>query len=132
MSESVTITLDVPARDLSPNARCHWRKKAKARQVQRYSAGLMAFALTVKDDKKKWDKASILVRWFSRTANGLRLDSDNIIGSLKGAIDGLEDAGLLLNDLGVTWLPPERAVDKANPRIELVVTRIDPRVEEKA
>ena len=74
----------------------------------------------------RWPAASILVRWYGATAHCLRLDADNIIGSLKGAVDGLADAGLIADDRGVTWLPPVRAVDKANPRVELIVTKTEP------
>lgn len=131
MKETVTIIVGVPHNRLSPNSRGHWRGKATqvtaARQTTKFLTQVaLGFA------NCNWDKASILVRWFGRHHNCLRLDQTNIIGSLKPHEDGLVDGGLLRNDRGVTWLPPERAVDKANPRVELVVTRIDPRVEEKA
>ncbi len=121
---SVTITLPIPARSLSPNARVHWAARSKARAQQRGSAHAHARAAMFLPER--WPSASILVRWYGKTAQCLRLDADNIIGSLKGAVDGLADAGLIADDRGVTWLPPVRAVDKANPRVELVVTKTEP------
>lgn len=126
---TVTVTLPIPARSLSPNARVHWAARSKARGYQRSNAKFATFvALSTSPgpDTYRWPSASILVRWYGATAHCLRLDADNIIGSLKGAVDGLADAGLIADDRGVTWLPPVRAVDKANPRVELVVTKTEP------
>ena len=127
-ADSITVTIGIPHRALSPNGRAHWRTKAKYRKAQREASHMMAalsLDLTVYagwPNPPKWPAATIAVQWFGKTANVLRMDADNAIGSLKGAIDGLADAGLLADDRGVTWLPPVFAVDKANPRVELVVT----------
>lgn len=119
--KSVTITVPIPHRSLSPNARAHWRTKAKHKKTARLTA-----RIEVRDavgTGKMWSAASVAVVWFAKTANGLRMDHDNIIGSLKGTIDGIADAGLLADDRGVTWLPPRVEVDKLNPRIEITITK---------
>lgn len=120
--KSVTVTIPVPHRSLSPNARAYWAVKAKHKQNARHTAQI----LTLKETKcsiHNWPTASVAVVWFARTASGLRMDHDNIIGSLKGTIDGIADAGLLADDRGVTWLPPRVEVDKLNPRIEITITK---------
>ncbi len=123
---TVTVTLPIPARSLSPNARVHWAARSKARAGQRALAAMRARGAMPGPFPYRWPSASILVRWYGKTAQCLRLDADNIIGSLKGAVDGLADAGLIADDRGVTWLPPVRAVDKANPRVELVIIKTEP------
>ncbi len=70
-----------------------------------------------------WECARLDVTWYGKTAQCLRLDADNIIGSLKGAIDGLVDAGLLVDDRGVSWGRPAREKDSHRPRVELKITK---------
>lgn len=124
-SETVVITLPIPDPKLSPNGRAHWRQKSRLVQAHRAEGKLRTWKAMGLAPFGEWERASILVRWFGRHHNCLRLDQTNIIGSLKPYEDGIVDAGLLKNDRGVCWLPPERAVDKANPRIEMVVTRME-------
>ena len=61
----------------------------------------------------RWTHATVRLRWYAKTARWP--DADNAIGSVKGAIDGLVDAGVLLDDDNLTWLPIERHKDKARP-----------------
>ncbi len=123
---TVTVTIPIPSPALSPNGRAHRRALAAARKRQRAATANLTREALPTLTGYCWPTADLLVRWYGATANCLRLDSDNIFGYLKGAIDGLRDGGLIKDDRGVTWLPPVRAVDKANPRVELVVTKTEP------
>ena len=122
---TLTITLPLPPKHLSPNARPHWRAKAKATKAYRITAGLTAAGILTgqHDPRPMWKSATVQVRAFYRDAR--RRDKDNILASLKAAFDGLKDAGLIEDDSGLTHLPMVLAVDKARPRVELVVTRAE-------
>lgn len=121
MTTPITITLAIPHRSLSPNARPHWRTKANHRALQRHAANVATLA-ALNCEWPRYRTATVQVHWFGKTAQCLRMDQDNIIGSLKGAIDGIVDGGLLFDDHGLTWKPHVVAKDAANPRVELVVT----------
>jgi crossover junction endodeoxyribonuclease RusA len=113
-----TITLPIPNRVLSPNARSHWRVVAKAKAALRLHAKCVA---TV-SDPPQWKRARVVVEWFTKTKR--RPDEDNARSSLKAAFDGLQDAGILHNDRGLEHGPMVFAVDKANPRVVLTVTEL--------
>lgn len=120
---SYTIVLPLPHKSLNPNARPHWRAKAKAVKGYRLSAHLTARGVrgAERDSDPLWPAATVLVRAYFKDAR--RRDKDNIQASLKAAFDGLVDAGLLADDSGLTHLPMEIHKDKDRPRIELVVTK---------
>lgn len=123
---TITITLPLPHKNLSPNARCHWAAKAKAAKMARYDAKratLRAIALLDLDGLPLWKSATVQATFYKRTSHVT--DSDNALASLKNAFDGLADAGLIANDRGLTHLPVKFAVDKNDPRVELTVTKGD-------
>ena len=114
----IRITLPLPDRILSPNARAHWATKSRAvkaaREVARWTttiAGGACLMLTT---------ARIDIRAFHTIKR--RRDRDNLIASCKAYFDGLADAGLIANDSGFTLGPVVFGVDKEEPRIELEVS----------
>lgn len=122
MKQIITITLPLPDKALSPNARVHWAKKAKLTKSYRLCA---AFAMIAQIQKgkalKPWKKASYIARFYFKDSR--RRDADNAIASLKSALDGVADAGLVVND-SVLWPErPEFHTDKDNPRVEITFTK---------
>lgn len=116
---SITITLPLPDPALSPNARVHWTKKAKCAKHYRWEAQCNVMAKTPR--RLMWEKASYTARFYFRDAR--RRDADNAIASLKSALDGVADAGLVIND-SVLWPErPEFHTDKENPRVEITFTK---------
>lgn len=116
---AVRITFPVPPRVLSPNARCHWAVKAKATKYLRQSVcSLAKEAMGIQ--KRKWNTANCKVIWYARTRR--RMDRDNCLAMLKAAFDGLVDAGVLIDDCGLTHLPLELHCDPQQPRVELLVS----------
>lgn len=118
VQRSIVITLPIPRRELSPNARCHWHAKRRAvkaaREVARWTttvAGGACLMLTA---------ARIDIR--AMHATDRRRDRDNLISSCKAYFDGLADAGLIANDSGFTLGPVVFEVDKENPRLEMEIT----------
>jgi crossover junction endodeoxyribonuclease RusA len=118
----LTVTLPLPPKELSPNARCHWR--VKALKTQGYRADARALAFVALQDAimaaPRWKAATMQVRWFTRTAH--HCDPDNGLSCMKSAIDGLTDARIFSDDKGLTHLPIIFAKDAKNPRVELTIT----------
>jgi crossover junction endodeoxyribonuclease RusA len=96
---TVTIYLPLPPDALKPNARVHWRTKAKATKTYRETARWAAHA----PHPAAWKAAEIQAHF--RFKQDRRRDRDNLLASLKAAFDGLVDARLLSDDSGVTHLP---------------------------
>lgn len=117
------IVLPLPHKSLSPNARVHWAAKARVVKQTRFDACLCV-SLWMKTwgwkDAPRWKAATVRCRFYFRTK--ARRDSDNCAASCKAIWDGFTDAGVWVDDCGVTHLPPELHVDKANPRLEIEVT----------
>lgn len=124
-----TFDLPLPPDELKPNSRSHWRQKAKKTQEYRGETFMIAHGLLVKSgmvNKPMLDKAVVQVEFYHKTS---RLqDSDNIIASLKAAIDGLTSAGILNDDNNLTWLPVKRMVAKEHerkPGVILTITQVE-------
>lgn len=120
---ALTITLPLPPKELNPNGRTHWRAKMKPKQVYRERAWLECVAQP--GHAMGLQEATVGVRFYHRTKN--HRDPDNIIASLKHAIDGIVRAGVLADDDRLTWLPVERLTDKDNPRVEITIDGKDQR-----
>jgi len=119
---TVTISLPLPHKHLSPNSRCHWRAKAKAVKAYRAQAGLEVMAETC-GERWLWKEATVECRFYFKDIR--RRDADNLLASMKSAFDGLADAGLVENDAAFTYLPVQQAKDKTNPRVEIAIERKD-------
>ena len=117
---SISITLPLPERALSPNTRVHWSRKAKAVKRYRRLAWATAAEASGPGMPEMWAKASVAIAAYYPTRR--HPDPDNLIASLKAAFDGLADAGIVSNDRGLWPLRPEIFTDRANPRIELTIT----------
>jgi crossover junction endodeoxyribonuclease RusA len=84
----VRVALPWPSRDLSPNARLHWARKAKAVKSARTTcAWLVREAIR---RKPEWAAADIAMEFCPPDYR--RRDRDNLIASMKAATDGLADA----------------------------------------
>ena len=115
------ITLPLPPKQLSPNARCHWAVKAKKVKWYRQTAGYAALTdcpEVVTQDPM--ETATVQCRFFFKEDR--RRDGDNLLASMKAAWDGLVDAGLFVDDSGLTHLPVVQEKDPKNPRVEIHIT----------
>jgi Holliday junction resolvase RusA-like endonuclease len=125
MTDSVTIELPLPPRELSPNHTVGSRggRLGKAAKIKKYRqlACYRTSPLILSNDGAPWERASVACRFcFARRG---RRDRDNLLASMKAAFDGITDAGLVSDDAGLTHLPVEIDYDKANPRVVVTVTR---------
>ena len=115
------ITLPLPPACLSPNARVHWAAKAKAAKTMRELACLNAKAWCNENENTyPWREATMQLTFYFKTA--ARRDPDNCLSSCKSVIDGIVDAGVLLDDDMITHLPVVRMKDKDNPRLEMEIS----------
>jgi crossover junction endodeoxyribonuclease RusA len=109
----LVITLPHPPRELHPNGRCHWAKKARMTKKLRGDVATLAKSVTVTPFKQP----VIDVLWYRKSKG--RIDRDGIIASLKAVCDGLTDARYWRDDADLRWGEVEHGVDKEHPRVEL-------------
>jgi len=117
---SITILLPLPTRDLSPNARIHWAKRAKLVKASRKVAGLASLEALNLRKPPGWLKAKMEVKAYFKTLTFP--DPDNFIASLKSSIDGIADSGIILDDKALWPERPVFAKDASNPRLEITIT----------
>jgi crossover junction endodeoxyribonuclease RusA len=116
----IAINLDMPHKHLSPNSRCHWAQKATAKSAQRNTAHQLIRSELIKsgDRRPMWKTANVQI--VVTPPDRRRRDKDNLLASLKAAFDGAQDAGLIADDSGLTYLPITiTEPDKANAGVTL-------------
>lgn len=125
----ITIKLPLPRYELSPNA-CRGQSRAaamrKARTIRRYRKLAYEECLVHQlgcSAAEYAGRARIHYRFFWETRR--RRDAANMIAMMKPAVDGLVDAGLLVDDdiehLEAPTFEPD--YDAAWPRVEITVSR---------
>ena len=119
-TEAITIVLPIPPVAVRPNGRAQWRAKAKAVKAMRDRAYAYTLVELCGDTPPGWTSASVLIDWYHSTKR--LMDRDNIIASCKAYIDGIADAGLIADDVGVAYEPVGRFVDPKHPRVEITIT----------
>ena len=92
----IMVTLQWPHKDLSPNSRCHWSKRAKHTKISRRAA----YYETAKALEETWfafgaevpagEMVSVHMAFIPPDKR--RRDGHNLASSMKGAIDGIADA----------------------------------------
>lgn len=96
----IEIVLGWPPSDLSPNARLHWGKVARAKKQYR-QACLSVTKEQLKNEKNKKNSKNIPERLVLEMTfippDRRSYDRDNLVARMKAGIDGLSDA-LRIND----------------------------------
>lgn len=124
VAQSIVVTLPLPNPKLHAHNTGHWRGKSKLIKELRTLAKLEC-RKAMKGKRPKWAKATIHYRFFFK--NNRRRDAVNAKQSMKAAVDGVVDAGLIPDD---SWqylrdTGTDCSIDAKNPRTELVFTRED-------
>ncbi|SDU74742.1 RusA family crossover junction endodeoxyribonuclease [Pseudomonas mediterranea] len=88
----IDMTLPWPPKELSPNARVHWRQKHKHAKAYRRTCGLIALAL---DAPRLIGKKYFWVTFCP--PNRRSYDDDNLVARFKAGRDGIAD-GLGIDD----------------------------------
>jgi crossover junction endodeoxyribonuclease RusA len=92
MTQSMTVTLSLPPKALSPNARPHWAAKARATKAHRGEAFLMTQLAVRRSGIVIDDADDVLIRPLFLHRVRRRRDRDNALASLKAALDGVAEA----------------------------------------
>lgn len=121
MEDHITITLPLPDRKLSPNARVHWAAKARAVKFAKERAYYVAKKAGV--GGLHWPAATMRATFFFKVARNR--DRDNLAAMLKSVTDGIVAAGLLENDCYLIPLPVEIVNKTAMERVELEFAKTD-------
>lgn len=84
----MTLTFGWPPAVLSPNARVHWSKRAKA--AKSYRAACWAIAMEAGVRQREWHRPKVHLEFVPPDRR--RRDWDNMLASCKNGLDGLADA----------------------------------------
>lgn len=117
-----THRLQLPiTKPLSLNERLHWAAKNQRTQEIRTAVAMLAMHGPYKIPH--YERVTVQLEWRPRTAH--KRDGDNLAPTIKAAVDGLRDAGVIEDDdtgrvthLPLVLLPP---VPREPARIWLVV-----------
>jgi crossover junction endodeoxyribonuclease RusA len=110
---SKTITLPLPSRNLSPNARVHWSKLADFKKQARRLAALEGFLQLKLDEKLSGYRLDFY--WSTKR----RRDKDNAAAMCKAYLDGVADfTGQDDSEWDFDGVRFE--IDRENPRLEIV------------
>ena len=124
---TLTITVGLPHKALSPNARAHWRTVAKHKKAAKeianfesrlYFSGREGFSVC-----PCWTHARTSIKWYTKTIR--HPDPDNALASLKATFDGIRQSGLLADDNNLSHDAIKFEKDAKNPRVEITITKED-------
>lgn len=115
----LVVELDLPDKQLSPNARKGSSRQARARIIAKYKtvAGLIFKNALGRKTPPKLKRA--LTRATFYYPDRRHRDGDNVASALKTVWDAAQKTGIVSNDRGLTHLPPTLRTDKARPRVEV-------------
>lgn len=84
------LVLPWPSRDLHPNSRVHWSKRAKAAKQARFDAAYYATGHGL--GRIKWPEGPLHVWIDGYPTDRRRRDADGLLSSMKPWLDGIADA----------------------------------------
>ena len=100
----IEIPLSLPPKELSPNARVHWRVKARFTKSAR---SISACAAIIASDMQRLQWKAARVKCVFTFGDKRKRDKDNLLASMKAYFDGIADAGVVENDSQLTYEPVE-------------------------
>ena len=115
------LTLPLPPPALHAHAKGGWHGKSGPTKKYRMDAYLLASG---RKYVTRFERARLSIAFF--WPNFIRRDTLNAVHSIKPAIDGIVDAGWIMDD---DWQHMEigsinSAVDRENPRVELTIEEL--------
>lgn len=113
----MTLSLPIPHKTLSPNARCHWTTKARHTKTHRNLAKLVTLSALGGDTPPTF--TGYTLAFFFPDAR--RRDDDNASASCKAYRDGIADA-LRVDDNTLAIAGRQSiTIDRKNPRVEITL-----------
>ena len=130
LTQLVIDNLPIPGPGCNPNnSHCHWSVKLNSVRDQREASHLLArYELKrLGHAPPMWKTATVEATFHKPGGRARYADGTNLNASLKAAIDGLQDAGVIINDSGIILLPPHQLIgDAASDRkVVLVITKVE-------
>ena len=133
MPERFTITIGLPHKCLSPNARAHWGLISVEKKRLREAVYNTIKLIHPKVAELRWQAATIEYDFYHET-NRVR-DDDNYIAMMKAGRDALgrpvstgrkvvPGLGIVPDDSCITQGKVRHHIDKDNPRVEITLQRI--------
>lgn len=114
----ISLVLPWPSRDLHPNARVHWARKAKAAKRARADSAVCAKMVGIRRDDPDIPTALKVTAVFCPPDNRRR-DIDGMLSSIKSYLDGISDVIGIDDSKWSIALRREGAVKGGSVRIEL-------------
>ena len=113
---TLTLTLPLPHRCLSPNARTHWGKKASLTKAARHRARLTVL------EELQGRAAPAFTTYSLEFFHSIRRarDDDNAAASCKAYRDGIAEA-LGVDDSSLSHRATTLSLDPINPRLEITL-----------
>lgn len=115
----VTLELPFPPRELSPNARTHWRQRAT--YVSGYKRDCYWVAASVVGTKPQALAAPVTAQTTFVVTTNRKRDEDNLSASIKALWDGLVLLGLLAGDDAAVLKHAPIAIEKGKTACVRVV-----------
>ena len=84
----------LPPREANPNANSHYFARSKVRREQRDE--MISYVLEQGTTDTPLEKAHITITWYAKDKR--KRDVDNLLSAMKGSIDGLVEAGVIVDD----------------------------------
>ena len=128
-TDAVRVVLPLPPKELSPNARVHWAKKARATRIYRGKAWAGALVRLDRIEPPRWRHATMQSTFY--WPDKRRRDRDNAEACMKHARDGFVDAGVLVDDDELVVLPTRFEVHKFQPRVEVEIRPVGEQQEQQ-
>ena len=85
---------DLPPKAANPNANSHYFTRSTVRRKQQEE--MIAYVLEQGKPDTPYDRAHITITWRARDKRNR--DVDNLLSAMKGSIDGLIHAGVIVDD----------------------------------
>jgi len=123
---SITISLRLPPKEMSPNYKAWTRgssfAKNRAKKADTELAQLVTLEALGRRKAPMWKKATLDAVFYWPTMGFP--DDDNAIGSLKGFRDGIAKAGVVTNDRILKHRDTTFLKDKDDPHVEITITEV--------
>ena len=85
---------NLPPKEANPNSNSHFYTRSRVRREQHEQ--MIGYVLEQGRPDKPFEKAHITITW--RAKDKRKRDIDNLLSAMKGSIDGLVEADVLVDD----------------------------------
>jgi len=119
---SKVFIFDLPPTQLSPNARVHWATRARVAKKYKTACHFSICQQSNSDERVGWRKAKAIITFY-RPRKGRPADPDNLMASMKYAIDSLVSSGVVADDRGIVSEFGGVMDDNECPRVQIELTQ---------